>query len=476
MPEITREQAAQLESDIGYMRKAGMTQDDIDRYVGSRLSEWGAVPVTEQTPGQQGLRGSQTAAAVTLPIAGGIAGSAMTAGRGVIPQFLGEVTGIATGDILGRAVSGQSQNVPESIATGSVGGVLGTGYRMGTRILGGVGRVPDVFVQEAGIPTTQPRIPFTDIKVPVGVPLPPIGKVTRALPRTARQVERGISAEDKLADRVRAASAELSNKLTPERAAKSAFIEASSESGVRIPVEPIKDALRSKLPMPESMEMSDFRLLNTKINQAISMLETSAAGQGGTISPSKADEIIRKVLRPKVYTGTGKVSNTLFADAIGEAERATTKLLSDALPGDVRAMNQTITNRLDAAEAAAKLFGEDRAGVVNRLRTIHKPGNEDSLKSLLVLSHETNDPQLAKDVMRLATKRAFAGDIREASDIGSGGFFGLEARTPARQVARVMAPFQAYVGPIAAEPATQLGKRIGKKVKNMYEERKRRGR
>jgi len=117
-------------------------------------------------------------------------------------------------------------------------------------------------------------------------------------------------------------------------------------------------------------------------------------------------------------------------------------------------MNAAISDRLDAADKAAKLFGEDRTGVINRLTGLFKPGNEDNLKSLLVLSHEV-DPSIARDAMRIATKRAFAGDIRATGTAGRGGFFGLEARTPLKEAARVMAPFQAFAGPVAAKPATE---------------------
>jgi len=445
MPEISKQQAVQLENDIGHMRKAGMTDDDIDRYIGERLSEWGAVPTTERPTGQLGLQGTRTTAMIAGPIIGGIYGSALTAGRGALAQMTGEGIGIAAGDVAGRFVSGQPQNPKETLTTAGTGAAIGGLYRGLTQTAGAFGRVPNMNVQEAGVPTSKI------------LPLPDLGKVTRAAPRTLRQAEQGISAESELADRVRAASTKLLNRLTPERAAKRVLIDESSNAGVRISVEPVKDALRSKLPKPEALEMSEYRLLNNKINQAIRMLDRASSGQGGTVSPTKIDEIITDILRPQVYRGTGKVSNTLFADAVSEAERAATQSLSDALPGDVRAMNEAITARLDAAEKSARLFGEDREGVINRLHSMHKPGNEDTLKAIRVLASEVNDPKLAKDAMRIATKRSFAGDIREPSQAGSGGFFGVEARTPLRVTAQAMAPFQAFAGPVAAPFAAPYG-------------------
>lgn len=465
MAKMTREEAARA---VEEMTDAGINEGEIDGF----LRDNGFLPqlLMDKPIGEQGLRGTQAAANIILPAVGGIYGSALTAGKGALAQFLGEAGGVAAGDVTGRAISGQSQNPVESLITGGVGGGIGTLYRTTTRALGSFGRVPDVFVQEAGVPTTQPRIPFTDakiplgsdvarvpgtrIRVPAGIPLPAVGKVTRALPRTASQVERGISAEETLADRARAASQKLSNKLTPERAAKEALIDQASTSGVLIPVAPIQDALRAKFISNPGPVTAEARVFNRRLQGTVDSLGQAASASGGTMSPTQIDRLIRQQLRPKVYTASGQPAHTLYAEAIGEAERASTKLLNDALPGDVRKMNEAISERLDAAEKAAKLFGEDRPGVINRLRNMHKPGNEDTLKSLRVLASETNDPGLAKDAMRLATKRAFSGDIREPSTAGEGGFFGLEARTPMRAMARTMAPFQAYVGPVAAPFAT----------------------
>lgn len=436
---LTPQQKDQLTQDVAYMHKANMSDSDIEAYMDEQLSNWGVgTPHTELPTGQLGLSGSKSAAAIAGPMIGGSVASSMASRMSPLAQTAAEGAGITLGDIAGRAVSGQPENLKESLLLGGGSAALGGLYRGMTKVMGGVGGVPRVLTQEAGSPAVigkQVRIGSTD--VPVGLPLPNVRKVMLAAPRNVSQVEAGISPERTLADRAANAAKLVNSKLTPERAQKVMLLKQAGD----VDAMPIVDALSKHVPAnPLTDESVAFgnRLTNT-----IDRLTLEAGNSGGRLPATRVDEIIRTELSPKIYTKSGQVADTKIALAYADAEEAAKTALDSAIPDQLRPLNQKISAKLRLADRATRLFGGDKNTSIASISNAYQPGNEKTAEAIRFLSDNT-DKSLSREAMTLATRRAFAGDIRTPARTGS--FSGIELRTPFREAARVMAPLQPFAG------------------------------
>jgi hypothetical protein len=447
MAEITKEQFGQLEQDESYMRQSGLSQADIDAYREERLRGWGLdLGPGQGTIAKEGLSGSQKAALFAGPALGGFYGAQLTAGRNALPflagtgraitQFAGESGGIAAGDVAGRFAAGVEQNPSETAKVALGGGALGTVTRGLTQAGGMVGNVPKSVLQSAAEPVKAGRVPL---------PIPNLQRVARAGPHTVAEVKAGLSPEVSLVDRAAKAAGKLKRSITAMRLEKEAIIRRGDASGVRIPIGPIKDALRKHLITDPGEVTTEAGLLNRRINDTINRLDQASQASGGTLKPSQIDKLIREQLRPRVYTGSGRPSHTMYAAPIADAEEAATELLSAHLPGDIAQKNMQIAAELRNRELAYSLFGDsDKAGVSSRIATAFKPNNETTARALNILKE--HDESLVDDAFNLYARRSFAGDIRSPDMGGEAGWFGTIIRKPAELVTRGLAPFQRFAG------------------------------
>jgi len=450
MAEITQEQQRLLEQDMHYMRQAKMSQTDIDAYLDSRLNEMGAGGFMSLPFGEQAKRVSGQAAMFAGPYLGGVYGAQAAAGRNVLPflggagraltQFGGEAAGITAGDIAGRFAAGVKQEPIESLKVGGGGAAIGTLLRGATQFGGYIGNLPEQTTLAAAEPLKAGRVPL---------PLPNLKRVMRAGPHTIQQVKAGVSPESQLVERASEAARKLEQTITKQRLEKVAIIRQADASGVRIPVAPVQDALREHLITDPGTITREARIVNMRIQDTISSLDRVSAQSGGTLSPGQVDKVIRQQLRPRIYTGSGQPSHSMYAGPIASAEESATKLLTDALPGDIAAKNAAISEQLTAAENAVKLFGDpDKAGVASRLSTAFNKNNETSARALNTLAK--HDPKLVDDTYDLYVRRQFSGDIREPPAGGQSGAFGTMVRKPFELGTRAIAPFQRFAGGTSA--------------------------
>jgi len=429
--------------------EALMVIRELDNTEGDILSMEGSLA-------QSGMSGSQAAALFAGPFVGGVAGSSLAAGKNILPnlsrlarkestgralgglgrtltQFLGEAGGIATGDVVGRAVAGVEQDPLRSLRLAAEGGVFGSAVRGLTQFGGVIGGLSESATQAAAQPARIGNVP---------VPFPGLGRVSRAGPHSNPERLSGISPESKLADRAAEASRRLRRNITTSRTEKLEILNAATKDGVRISIAPIKQALLGNLVPRGELVLSETAAVNKRIEGVIRALDEIAPD--GTITPNQIDRIIRQQLRPKAFKASGDVVNNKFGQALADAESAATETLSNHLPGNLAAKNLQITKELDEMELAERLFGDvDKSATVNRITNAMQPGNESSLRALNVLKR--HDPSLVKDVDFVAVQREFAGDIR-AIPSGQAGFFGKVIGKPVELFTRGLAPFQRFGG------------------------------
>lgn len=363
------------------------------------------------------------------------------AGQGLrFAQPVAEGTGTAIGDAIARKATGLPQDPKASLGVGGMAGALGSLYRGGTRLAGAVGDVPTLAIDEAGVPK--------------GGILPNVGSVMRPGPNTAGEALAGISAESRLQARAGKAVRQLEHTVTDQRNTKLKYLAEAEARGERVDPEPIFVMLEHEIPTIKAgpgtkeyvRELNDFK----------DELNAEAVKRGGTFSPLEWDEFIRKSLAPKAYSAaTGNPSASRLGPILRKVKNAAADELRAVLPDNTKALDKQITEHLDKADEAAYLFGEDSPGVVNRLRNIRRPGNEDALRSLNFLSEQT-DKGLAGAVNKTATRREFSVDLREAPSarISTPGI----SSALGERAARVMAPFQPFVGPTLA--STPYGRSV----------------
>jgi hypothetical protein len=301
---------------------------------------------------------------------------------------------------------------------------------------GALGHVPEAAIQGAAEPAKIGKVPL---------PLPNLKRIGRAGPHTVGQIKAGASPEADLVRRAADASRKLEFTITKQRLEKVSIIKQADAAGVRIPVSPIQDALREHIVTDPGAVTREARTLNARIQDTINSLDSVSSQTGGTLSPGQIDALIRKQLRPRVYTSSGQPSHSMYAEPIASAEDAATRLLNDALPGDIASKNAEISRQLTEAENAARMFGDaDRAGVSARIAGAFQPNNETSARALNVLAQ--HDPKLVDDAFDLYVRRQMAGDIRVPEMQGQAGFYGTFVGKPVELATRGAAPFQRLAG------------------------------
>jgi hypothetical protein len=454
--------------------KAGFSPDEADVILEPDINELaGKKPsVFERSTGELGLAGAQQVAAIAAPFLAGSVASGLGArlaanpkvasaveaigagARGKIGRAAGRIArfgaergveaaqpilegaGIAAGDVAGRAIAGQPQDPTTSALTGVGGATIGTLARGLIRGAGAVANVPSIATREVGVPT--------------GGIIPAYGKVIRPLPRTAGQASAGISSESRLVPRFESAVARLRNTATPMRQQKLKLIAEAEVTGARIDPEPIIDILLGKVAKLR-MEPSTKGPFTAYLDDFANNIVDEAAKRGGTFSPLEWDEFIRTNLAPKAYTMAGDPVSTRIGPIIREVKNEAAKLLRNTLPEKSRGLDAQISQFLGKVEDAEGWFGGDRAGIINRIRTLRRPGNEDKIAAMNFLSQNA-DKGLAKATMKLATQRLFTTDIREPFGEATGAF-GTLFKTPLEAAVQVTAPLQPFIGPAAAAVA-----------------------
>lgn len=434
MAEITKAQADEIDRDREYMRQAGMSEGDIEAYTDQRLKSQGIM----LGPGEAATyQPGQTATRLLSPMLGASIGSALTSRMLPIVQTGIEAGGAMLGDMFGRATTGQPQNLKETAQLGAASTILGGGGRILTHVLGAGGGIPRMAVQEAGVPTAGlPSYQKTGL-LPGSSPGP----------RSLNQLMAGESAEAGLADRVRAAADKVGDKITPERLKKVAILKQADASGIKVDPMPVLDKMAEH--QVNNAFMPDAVAFNEQTNKAMDNFMGVVSKNGGSLTPSQMDEIIRTQLDEKGYTASGDPTTTRVGAAVRDAKSAATKRLNEALPPGVSKLNQQISAKLDAADEAIRLFGSDRPGVINRLRNLFNPGNEDNIKALAFLAKESGDTNLVKDVLKATTKREFTPDIRVPAQ-GAGRPVRELLQAGARGATKLIAPLQPYYGGGAA--------------------------
>lgn len=427
--------------------------EDIDQFlVGIKAKQPGGRFIWEQPADVQARTVTGQMAQFMGPYIGGMYGAQATAGRNLLPflggtgraitRFGGEAAGIAAGDVVGRAAAGVPQNPKQTLKTAGGGAALGSLMRGVVQVGGMVGNVPEQAIMEAAEPL-KARVLGRSVPLPV----PNLKRVMRAGPHTPKQVKAGMSPEVDLTERAARASRKLSGTITEARIAKEAIIKQATAQNVKLPAQPVFDALIDSQISTDVAISAEAQAYNRAVEETADALLTTAARQGGSLKPTQVDEMIRRVLRPKVYTASGNVRDTMLAEAYGNAEKAATEVLTKNLPGNLAAKNAEIAERLTKLENAEKMFGDpDKAGVINRLKSAFNAGNEQTAQALNTLAQ--HDPKLVDDAYDLYVRRQFAGDIRSSG--GEAGYFGTLVRKPAELATRGIAPFQRFVGGTAA--------------------------
>jgi hypothetical protein len=447
----------EVDNAISEMVDADISEDDIDQFlVGIKARQPSGRFIWEQPASEQASRVTGQVASFAGPYLGGVYGAqagAKLAGKlplggpgRILTQFGGEAAGIGLGDVAGQAANQALEGQPirpdlvRAGKTGVGGAAVGSALRGMVQLGGALGHVPEAAIQGAAEPVKVGR---------VTLPLPNLKRIGRAGPHTVGQIKAGASPEADLVRRAAEASRKLESTITKQRLEKVAIIKQADAAGVRIPVSPIQDALREHIVNDPGAVTREARTLNARIQDTIDSLGKVSSQTGGTLSPGQVDALIRKQLRPRVYTSSGQPSHSMYAEPIASAESSATKLLNDALPGDIAAKNAEISRQLTEAEHAAKMFGyADKAGVSARIAEAFQPNNETSARALNVLAQ--HDPKLVDDAFDLYVRRKMAGDIRVPEMQGQAGFYGTFIGKPVELATRAAAPFQRLAGGAAA--------------------------
>ena len=455
----------EVERAVGELEAIDTSPEDIDDFlVGIKAKQPSGMFIWEKPAAEQGRTVTNQIARFAGPYLGGVYGAQAVAGRNALPflggtgraitQFGGEAAGIGLGDVASRAATGEPQDLMESGKTGLGGAAIGGLFRAGSRLASSGGNIPEAATMGLAEPMKAGDIPLIGKRLPgklqrTSLPVPNLKRMSKAGPHTIAEVKGGISPEVTLADRAALASRRLSGTITEARMAKEAIIKQATAQGTKLPAQPIFDALADSQISADVAISAEAQAYNSAVEQTADELGKLAMKQGGTLQPTQVDEMIRRVLRPKVYTASGNVRDTMLAEAYGNAEKVATEALTKHLPGDLAAKNAEIAQRLTAMENAEKMFGDpDKAGVINRLRSAFNAGNEQTAQALGTLAQ--HDAALVDDAFDLYTRRQMAGDIRQPPLEGPAVNRSGVLRNIGGRVGRATAPFQRFVGGTAA--------------------------
>lgn len=456
---MTDAELEQLKTDLRRMDEARLPQSDKDAYTDEYLRRHGA---PERWASGKEVRfmdpdkSREDFLRQVGTVAGGSAASGLAARAGQLMQTAAEGAGIFAGDIGGKmAVRGPKEALqPESLKeSGKIalgGAAMGLGFRAATRLTGRMAGVPRFATEEAGVPTNA---------------LPSYQKVgltpgSSPGPRNVGQLAAGYSTEGALADRARAAVGKLVNKFTPERLRKTQLLRQAGQRGARVSMDPIIDKLIDQ-EIPNAVTDA-AKAHNAAIARTFDELRGLYNRKGGYLSPSEADEMIRRQLDTAAYKASGDPSTTSIGSALHEVRTVAVEELNKSLPREVADLNRRISEKLDKVDMAERLFGSDRMGVENRLRNLYQPGNSDNIESLNFLAKESGDRGLARKNLKTATQREFTEDIRTPSET-RGRPIRTIVESGAKQITRAAAPLQPYAGPLAAGQYRDAAEWIGQR-------------
>lgn len=403
----------------------------------------GGQPVTPQEQAEGKEFFTRTVPRTALAVGAGLAATPFTAGMSMLPAA--GIQGLATGlgDLAGQKLSvmmgGQEKVEPREsyrIAKRATAGGIGIGL---------IARAGGEFVGIA-----------RDLIRRAGGKVPGAGfGLTTAAP--ARE------AEHQLGQKVQDALKNIENSVTSGRQAKQAILADADAAGVKVPVQGIVNTLLSKV-IPKASERSA-----RQFNSAITDFATRLA-QRGDMTPQEFDRFVIDELDSKIFKAGGAgPRDTRIAEALGvvrdNARETLITTLERAGHSGVREANDAAEMALRFRESADQVFGPGKLSLENRLRNLFQPGHTAEQELLKQIGDEAGI-DLLDEARKLATRRAFTSDPRISSGQTMGVLRQVLFAPIARFAARLTAPLQPIVGPVAGgERAAYFGSRDTKRVR-----------
>jgi hypothetical protein len=332
-------------------------------------------------------------------------------------------------------------------------------------------------VQAAGTGILRPA--FDALSTLAGAP-PRVIRFLRDVRMTGRYSrtfgEPKDAAEHQLGQGIKSAVDKWRSQKTGPRIEKEAILRDATDSGVKIPAQPIIDALEeTKLRTPKTD-------VGEKLNSALSTIQTRfmnvrtspvnfAQGQiRGKVSrmprtdltPSEIDEMLTREFDNRIYTMSGDPKDQPLAEALADARGAIRETLLSALPDRARQLTEATYAELSKREEVGKFLSPGLISLETKIRNIFKPGNAGDLDALQYVSKVTGIDYYGA-ALKLAQKRATIPDPRQAAK-GLDFVMELIRKGTARPAVKILAPLQ---------PVTNVAP--GAVYAGTLEERRRRG-